>query len=169
MQDFFDLLVREDLKLIVLLQLIHHDAFDLPGQGQTRQFRWQAQASALRDERSCGGEQDVRLIFFDRGTKARIHTVLLRLYLHAAEKNGHLAVLVEGVGEYGATGDSWSIEMCDKVLRLLDDCHRGVIYRLFVAIKVTHRLLIVECARFMGAWHFVKQILCLKLFFAHFK
>ena len=29
LQDFFNLLVREDLKLIVLLQLIHHDAFDL--------------------------------------------------------------------------------------------------------------------------------------------
>ena len=29
LQDFFDLLVREDLKLIVLLQLVHHDAFDL--------------------------------------------------------------------------------------------------------------------------------------------
>ena len=127
MQDFFDLLVREDLKLIVLLQLIHHDAFDLSGQGQTCQFRWQAQASALRDERSGGGEQDVWLIFFDRGTKARIHTILLRLDLHAAEKNGHLAVFIKSVWKDGATGDSGPIEMRDKVLRLLDNRHCGFI------------------------------------------
>ena len=169
LQNFLDLLVREDLKLIVLLQLIHHDAFDLSGEGQTRQFRWQAEASALRDERSCSREQDVRLILFDRGAKARIHTILFRLNLHAAEKNGHLTVFVEGVREDGATCDSWPIEMCDKVLCLLDNCHCGVIQNIFFAIKVTHRFLIVECACFVGAWHFVKQILCLKLLFAHFK
>ena len=40
LQDFLDFLVREDVELIVLDQLVVYDSFDFSGQRQAGQLRW---------------------------------------------------------------------------------------------------------------------------------